>query len=90
MAYCLAADYSDEWTCVRKADGSIKSALRSFHICMSGGSSSPCCTVVESKKWLRMKEEGEADAWVAGQRWYCNCCTARYRPKFGMLNEVSN
>ena len=25
-AFCLAADYSDEWTCVRRPDGSIKSA----------------------------------------------------------------
>ena len=40
-----------------------------------------------SKRWLRMCE-AEGDAWVAGQRWYCNCCAARYQPKFGMLTEV--
>ncbi|MFM7978657.1 MAG: hypothetical protein ACKPKO_05025 [Candidatus Fonsibacter sp.] len=30
----------------------------------------------------------KAEAWVAGQSWYCPCCNARYRPKFGMLVEL--
>ena len=39
------------------------------------------------QKWSRMREESGVE-YIAGQRWYCNCCTARYRPKFGMLVEV--
>ena len=26
--------------------------------------------------------------WANGQRWYCNVCQARYRPRMGMLCEI--
>ena len=32
-AFCLAADYADEWSVVRRPDGSIQSAFRSYHTC---------------------------------------------------------
>jgi len=83
--FCLAADYSDEWTCVRNPDGSIKAALRSFHICISGGEDNWCGTVTESKAWLRLFE---TEGWAAYQRGYCKACYARYRPKMGMLTEI--
>ena len=65
-AFCLAADYADEWTCVRRPDGSIKTALRSCHIRISGGSEHWCCTVTESKAWLRLYQ---TEGWAAYQRW---------------------
>ncbi len=84
-ALCLVADYADEWTCVRRPDGSIKTALRSFHICISGGSEHWCCTVTESKAWLRLYQ---TEGWAAYQRRYCKRCSARYRPKMGILTEI--
>ncbi|WP_353239689.1 hypothetical protein [Limnohabitans sp.] len=83
--FCLVADYSDEWTIIRNPDGSIKSAIRSYHLCTSGGAEWECCTVIESKAWLR---RFGLVAWCPKQRWWCNCCGARYAPKMGMLVEI--
>ena len=54
-AFCLAADYADEWPIVRRADGAIQSAFRSFHKCTAkAGEVDGCCgTVIVSKAWLR-------------------------------------
>ena len=85
-AFCLAADYADEWPIVRRADGTIQSAFRSFHKCTAkAGEADGCCgTVIVSKAWLRKL----AEPWASGQKWYCNCCTAKYRTTMGMLTEI--
>ena len=54
-AFCLAADYADEWSIVRRPDGFIQAAFRSFHKCMSkaGDPNGRCGTVFVSKAWTR-------------------------------------
>ena len=73
-AFCLAADYADEWTVVRGADGSIQCAFRSYHSCKSkAGEKDGCCgTAIASKAWSRKLSV----PWASGQTWYCNCCGA--------------
>ena len=85
-AFCLAADYADEWSVIRRADGSIKCAFRSYHKCTAkAGEVNGCCgTVISSKAWIRKLPV----PWASGQRWYCNCCTARYKTTMGMLTEI--
>ena len=85
-AFCLAADYVDEWTVVRRADGSIQCAFRSYHSCRSkAGEKDGCCgTVIASKAWPRKL----VLPWALGQTWYCNCCGAAYRMSMGMLTEI--
>ena len=76
-AFCLAADYADEWCVIRRPDGTIQCAFRSFHKCMSKAGD-------PSKAWSRKL----AVPWAPGQRWYCNCCTTAYRMSMGMLTEI--
>ena len=85
-AFCLAADYADEWCIIRRPDGSIQCAFRNFHKCMpKAGDPKGCCgTVIVSKAWSRKL----ALPWATGQRWYCNCCTAAYKTTMGMLTEI--
>ena len=85
-AFCLAADYADEWCVVRRPDGSIQCAFRSYHSCRSkAGEPDGCCgTVIASKAWSRKL----LVPWATGQRWYCNCCGTAYRTTMGMLTEV--
>ena len=85
-AFCLAADYADEWTVVRRADGSIQCAFRSYHSCKSkAGEKDGCCgTVIASKAWSRKLSV----PWASGQTWYCNCCGAAYNMSMGMLTEI--
>ena len=35
--FCGAADYSDQWSCVRDAAGNVISAMRVFYLCTAGG-----------------------------------------------------
>ena len=35
--FLAAADYSDEWSCVRDPAGNIISAMRVFYLCTAGG-----------------------------------------------------
>jgi hypothetical protein len=75
-----AADYSDRW---------FKDDVREFrvyYICLAGGTVWPCNTVIEAMAWDRLKDEMEA----TGQRWYCKCCRAKYKTRFGVLVEMIN
>ncbi len=81
---CNAADYDDTWTVSYNPDGSIKTAIRSWWMCLSGGER-PCCTVVLAKVWV---QKFKAEAWVPGQTWKCPCCNAKYRPEFGLLVQM--
>ena len=76
----------DEWSIIRRPDGSIKRACRSFHKCTAkAGDVNGCCgTVIGSKAWLRKLPA----PWASGQKWYCNCCGAKYRTTMGMLTEI--
>ena len=58
-----------------------------YHLCTSGGSQDPCFTAIEGKAWKRLMDEA-GEEWCVGQRWYCNRCTARYKPGMGMLCEI--
>ena len=85
-AFCLAADYADEWPVVRRPDGSIKCAFRSLHKCTAkAGEADGCCgTVIGNKAWLRKLPV----PWASGQKWYCNRCYAKYRTTMCMLTEI--
>ena len=74
-----AADYTDEWFC----DNEKGSSFRSFYVCMAGHLQWPCCTVIITSAWSRLKDDPAA----TGQRWYCNTCGARYATKYGVLLE---
>jgi hypothetical protein len=85
-AFCLAAVYADEWCVVRRPDGSIQCAFRSYHKCAAkAGEADGCCgAVICSKAWIRKLSE----AWASGQKWYCSCCTAEYKTTMGMPTEI--
>ena len=82
--YMQAAQYSDEWVCNLDAKGQVTSAFRSFYICMAGGADNTCYTVIPSKVWATK----HVDPLAPKQKWYCNCCGAVYRTKFGMIIEI--
>ena len=73
-------DYSDQWFKLQKGEG----AFNVFYICCAGGAEWPCNTVIESQLWDRLQDELQASR----QRWYCKCCSARYRTKFGVMVEI--
>jgi hypothetical protein len=75
-----AADYSDRWF----RDG--KREFRVYYVCLAGGGTYPCNTVIEAMAWDRLKVELEA----TGQRWYCKMCYAKYKTKYGVLVEMIN
>ena len=70
------AQYYDEW--VHSKSG----CLRAWYVCMAG--MPKCGTVMPSKGWTRRY----ANIGASKQRWYCVCCGARYKTKFGMLVEI--
>ena len=75
-----AAVYSDRW---------FKEGVKEFrvyYVCLAGGTAWPCNTVIEFMAWDRLKDELEA----TGQRWYCKCCKAKYKTKYGVLCEMIN
>ena len=76
----LAVPGSGEW--VNTESG----ALRAWYLCLQdwGGSYPPCGTVMPSKQFQRQFEE----VGVTKQKWYCVCCTTRFRTAYGMLVEV--
>lgn len=82
--YMQAAQYSDEWVCNKDSKGQVLSAFRSFYICLAGGADYPCYTVIPSKTWSTKHE----DPLASKQRWYCICCGACYKTKFGMVIEI--
>ena len=71
--FCRAADYDDNWITTYDDRGRIKSALRCWWICLSGGAE-PCGTLHLAKVWRRLKEN-EPEA--SGQRWCCRACNAK-------------
>ena len=74
------AQYHDEW--VETESG----AIRAWYVCLQdwGETYPPCGTVMPSKQWKRKFEEVGASK----QKWYCVCCTTRFRTSYGMLVEV--
>ena len=74
------AQYHDEWVNTKSG------ALRAWYVCLQdwGESYPPCGTVMPSKQWKRKFEEVGATK----QKWYCVCCTTRFRTAYGMLVEV--
>ena len=65
MDKAAVADYADDWVCIKRPDGSIQSAFRSFHRCTSGAGEGGgyCGSVICSKHWLR-RFESEAIAFA--------------------------
>ena len=61
------------------------SRMRAWYVCMNDGNGQwePCGTVMPAKHWLRRFEDVGPR-----QRWYCVCCGARFRSKYGMLVEI--
>ena len=45
-SFCLAADYDDTWCITRDSKGRIVTAMKCYHMCMSGHSTDPCMTVI--------------------------------------------
>ena len=71
----------DEW--VDTPDGKF----RAWYVCLApiDGWGNTCGTVIPEKMWQRYPE-----FFVQGQKFfYCVCCGAKYRTKFGMLVEFS-
>ena len=77
-----------DWRRERRSDGMIKVALRTFHVCMSGGRVFGPCGTLSPPSCRPMPEDGMTAAIMRGERWYCGCCGARYRVSFGVLNEI--
>jgi hypothetical protein len=82
--YMLAAQYGDLWSEVLDKNGKRIGAFMTFFVCLAGHSWAPCGTVMDSKSWDRF----HANPLVPKQRWYCNCCKARYMTRFGVLVET--
>ena len=80
---------SDEWSRAHDQDGRVRVAFRSFHLCMSGagGPFGACCTGLVASN-IRMAPGGMLDMITRGEQWFCGVCGARYRPGFGLLNEI--
>lgn len=66
------ADYSDGWTKSKAGEFNV------YYICMAG-SSTPCCTFIESMQWDRLMDTPHA----LNQRWCCHC-GARYNTLRGV------
>jgi hypothetical protein len=75
--------YPDEWGCNMNKQGDVTCAFRSFYICLAGGGEYQCYAVIPSKTW----ETFHKDPLATRQWWYCICCGARYKTKFGMIVE---
>lgn len=78
-----AADYEDTW--VTGKGGSFKA----WYFCNAdiGWKGNGCKTFISAKAWDKLHKG--ADEWEkTGQRWWCNCCGARYMTRHGMMCEV--
>jgi hypothetical protein len=62
---------------------SARSTFRSFYICQAGGAN-PCLTAISSETWATKHD----DPLASKQRWYCICCGALYKTKFGTIIEI--
>jgi hypothetical protein len=59
--------------------------MRYFFICKAGkGYGEVCMILLSSKQWKQLFPDVP---WCPGQRWYCLCCTARYRAGWGVVVE---
>ena len=83
--YFTAADFCDLWAEIHDAAGNVIGRFCSFYVCLRliNGTDS-CGTVIASKVWDRLKD----DPLASGQRYYCNCCNARYKHENGSLLEI--
>ena len=80
-----AADWRRERN---SSDGTIKVALRTFHVCEAGGRQfGPCGTLITATR-RPTDPDGMTAAIVRGDRWYCVCCGARVKASYGALNEI--
>jgi hypothetical protein len=80
----LAAQYGDLWRKVLDAKGRRIAAFITYFVCLAGHSWAPCGTVMGSTDWDRLHE----NPLQPEQRWYCNCCTAKFRTAFGIVIEI--
>jgi hypothetical protein len=92
LRYIRAAQFSDEWFCTRSSEGEVVSAFRSFHICLAEEKKNSwqwmgCCYTVTPSKTL---STFHTDPMASRQRWYCICCGAKYKKRFGMLIEIED
>ena len=79
---------ASDWRRERRSDGLVKTALRTFHVCLAGGSIfGPCGALIPATR-RPLDENSVTAAVLRGDRWYCDCCGARARAKFGVLNEI--
>ena len=84
--YFMASTYGDMWSEIRGPKGELLGSFCSWFLCMAGvGWGGKCATAIASKRWETML----ADPLATGQRWFCLCCPARYRPKYGMLVQLA-
>ena len=82
--YMLAAQYGDLWCEVLDSKNRRVAAFMTYYVCLAGHSWEPCGTVMGSKVWDRLHE----DPLKPKQRWYCNCCHAGFKTKFGVVIEI--
>ena len=84
--YFIATTFCDLWSQIFDKNGVVIGAFMSFYVCLAnrGSTSVKCGTVICSKLWDRLKD----DPLASGQRYYCNCCFARYRQQSGTLIQI--
>ena len=73
----IMADFSDQWFSTGKV------AFNVYYICKAGGTGYECNTLILSQEWDLFNPIGST-----GQRYYCQCCTAGYKTKFGVCVEI--
>ena len=59
-----------------------KVTFKLHYLCFAGGAASPCNTVIE-KHMMESQMVGELD--TCWPRFYCKCCQARWRTRFGAM-----
>ena len=81
LQYLVASEYQDEYISLYEG----RMYFRAWYMCS-------CGACISSKSWRQLHPEFEGGStlgtWKAGQRWYCVCCSKRYRPRMGMLTEL--
>jgi len=83
--YFIASTFCDLWAELRDKRGNVIGVFCSFYVCMRLiNETERCGTVIISKIWDRLKE----DPLATGQRYYCNCCNAKYRHASGSLLQI--
>ncbi len=90
--YMQAAQYSDEWVELKSGGARRNKTVgrfTSYYICrsgstMSGSLAEKCWSIIPSKDWMTRFD----DPLASKQRWYCPCCSAKYKATWGMLIEI--